>query len=83
MFQAKASKGDVNPTASKVLHIHPLVSPKERYNVSSGGCYPWTRLGYSYDWENPGSEIGRSEFIIFGDSTIETHSITETFNYFP
>jgi len=26
--------------------------------------YPWTRLGYTYDWDDSTSEIGLSEFII-------------------
>lgn len=26
--------------------------------------YPWTRLGYTYDWGNPHSEVGLSEFVI-------------------
>ncbi len=26
--------------------------------------YPWTRLGYTYDWGNPNSEVGLSEFVI-------------------
>jgi len=26
--------------------------------------YPWTRLGYTYDWGDPTKEIGLSEFII-------------------
>lgn len=26
--------------------------------------YPWTRLGYTYDWGNPTSEEGLSEFVI-------------------
>ena len=26
--------------------------------------YPWTRLGYTYDWGDPTNEIGLSEFII-------------------
>ncbi len=26
--------------------------------------YPWTRLGYTYDWGDPANEIGLSEFII-------------------
>ena len=26
--------------------------------------YPWTRLGYTYDWGNPDSDLGLSEFII-------------------
>ena len=26
--------------------------------------YPWTRLGYSYDWGNPTNHVGLSEFVI-------------------
>jgi hypothetical protein len=32
-------------------------------------AYPWTRLGDTYGWGNPGSEIGPSEFIILGGLT--------------
>ena len=30
----------------------------------SGNAFPWTRLGYTYDWGNPESEVGLSEFVI-------------------
>jgi hypothetical protein len=26
--------------------------------------YPWTRLGYSYDWGNPTNHVGLSEFVL-------------------
>lgn len=32
--------------------------------------YPWTRLGYTYDWANPFDEIGLSEFIIRQDAEV-------------
>lgn len=32
--------------------------------------YPWTRLGYTYDWGNPDSEVGLSEFVIAAGSTV-------------
>ena len=35
------------------------------------GGYPWTRLGYSYDWGNPNSKYGLSEFIVKEDAQIE------------
>ena len=38
---------------------------------SKNGGYPWTRLGYSYDWGNPNSKYGLSEFIVKEGSTIE------------
>ena len=28
-------------------------------------AYPWTRLGYTYDWADNGKEYGLSEFLIF------------------
>lgn len=35
------------------------------------GAYPWTRLGYTYDWADNGSEYGLSEFIIKQDSDVK------------
>lgn len=37
------------------------------------GGYPWTRLGYTYDWGNPDSEVGLSEFVINQGSIIEVN----------
>jgi hypothetical protein len=45
------------------------------------GAMPWTRLGYTYDWGNPESEIGLSEFIIKGGTTVKIHSMTQTSDY--
>ena len=38
--------------------------------------FPWTRLGYTYDWGNPQSEIGLSEFAIRSSATVQIRSIT-------
>ena len=43
--------------------------------------YPWTRLGYTYDWGNPKSEVGLSEFVINKGATIEIHSLAQTDAY--
>ncbi|GHU35392.1 hypothetical protein FACS1894105_04040 [Clostridia bacterium] len=32
--------------------------------------YPWTRLGYTYDWGKPDKEYGLSEFLIRKDATV-------------
>ena len=32
--------------------------------------YPWTRLGYTYDWADNGREYGLSEFIIFSGASV-------------
>ncbi len=34
-------------------------------------AYPWTRMGYTYDWADNGTEYGLSEFMILPGSEIE------------
>ncbi len=34
-------------------------------------AYPWTRLGYTYDWADNGTEFGLSEFLIQKDAEVE------------
>ena len=43
--------------------------------------YPWTRLGYTYDWGNPVTEVGLSEFVIRRGATVEVDSVTPTEDY--
>ena len=40
------------------------------------GGYPWTRLGYTYDWGNPCREVGLSEFVIRSGATVDVQSVT-------
>lgn len=37
--------------------------------------YPWTRLGYTYDWGNPITEVGLSEFVIQTGAQIEVKDV--------
>jgi hypothetical protein len=50
----------------------------ESYNENG---YPWTRLGYTYDWGNEKSEIGLSEFVIRAGSTVGIYSVANTLDY--
>ncbi|MFQ5632733.1 MAG: hypothetical protein ACE5I1_28530 [bacterium] len=43
--------------------------------------YPWTRLGYTYDWGNPRGEIGLSEFVIRTGAVVAVHAVTPTEAY--
>ena len=43
--------------------------------------YPWTQLGYTYDWGNLESDIGLSEFVIKQNSKTMVHSIIPTLKY--
>ncbi len=43
-------------------------------------AFPWTRLGYTYDWADNGKEYGLSEFLVFSgaEATVEyTYSVDE------
>jgi len=44
-------------------------------------AYPWTRLGYTYDWLPDETEYGMTEFIILADSVIDVEW-TKSFDEF-
>lgn len=52
----------------------------QAYDDPSKG-YPWTRLGYTYDWGNAESEIGLSEFVIAAGSTVAVEQVYATEEY--
>ena len=33
--------------------------------------YPWTRLGYTYDWADNGTEYGLTEFLVPSGTEVE------------
>jgi hypothetical protein len=43
--------------------------------------YPWTRLGYTYDWNPATGEVGLSEYIVREEATVAVHSIASTDAY--
>ncbi len=51
-------------------------------HYTGGQRCPWTRLGYTYDWGNPESEIGVSEYVIKKDSEVIIESATNITEYF-
>lgn len=54
---------------------------KAWYESNLSTPYPWTRLGYTYDWGNPASEVGLSEFVIRKGATVTIRSVTSTNQY--
>jgi hypothetical protein len=51
-------------------------------NTSYGeNGYPWTRLGYTYDWGNPFTHVGASEFVIRVGATVGVYSTSSTTDY--
>jgi hypothetical protein len=43
--------------------------------------YPWTQLGYTYDWGNPETEVGLSEFVIKQNSKVIVNDIVPNRKY--
>ena len=43
--------------------------------------YPWTRLGYTYDWGNPYGSFGLTEYVIRQNSTVIVESVTSALEY--
>jgi len=51
----------------------------QSYQVEPG--YPWTRLGYTYNWKSGENEVGPAEFVVKKDSKAMTISVTSTSLY--
>lgn len=43
--------------------------------------YPWTRLGYTYDWGNPESREGLSELVIRPGASVEVRAVAKNADY--
>ena len=43
--------------------------------------FPWTRLGYTYNWNPGASEVGPSEFVIKGGTEVKVLSVSNTKDY--
>ncbi|MEH2115024.1 hypothetical protein [Nostoc sp.] len=72
----------------KILPSYPILQEiyTSSYAVGSQEHYPWTGLGYTYDWGNPKKpRAGASEFLIDGTKEkpieVEVVSITATKEY--
>ena len=65
-------------TAQMALDFPPDTDPEFREWFADNStfsyeesAYPWTRLGYTYDWAVGGTEYGLTEFLIEPDATVE------------
>ena len=58
---------------------------KDFRNEFKGNCFgfPWTRLGYTYDWRPTADERGVTEFVVAPGSTVVMESFGKQRVYFP
>ena len=54
---------------------------KSYCNPDPAQNYPWTALGYTYDWGDPSHRRGPSEFVALSGTTVVFHSVTSTEKY--
>jgi hypothetical protein len=54
---------------------------KSTYTGDPRTSYPWTALGYTYDWNDPRDIYGESEFVVPKASTVTIQSVTPTDEY--
>ena len=50
-------------------------------NASPDKNYPWTALGYTYDWGNPQRPVGQSEFVARAGTSVIFHRKLQTEQY--
>jgi len=53
-----------------------------KYDTTTANAFPWTRLGYTYDWANPQQPIGMSEFIVDTSSVVTVKNIYSSAQYY-
>jgi len=74
--------GDQVPTVENIADYRDFY--RDLYYKSFRGSVgvPWTRLGYTtYDWGNPGSNVGASEFILVPEAPYTTEAVVPTTAY--
>lgn len=86
LFRPTPDNEITDTTASLTFPANATAEYKEWFNgniISSyyPMAYPWTRLGYTYDWGNTDSHVGLSEFVIAQNTTVLVKSVTPTSEY--
>ena len=65
-----------------------FINNRKKYLYTSAYPYPWTALGYTYDWGNPDHHVGLSEFVVHGKKmdgrkiSVKIKAVTTTAAYF-
>ncbi|MEO0509781.1 MAG: hypothetical protein AAF065_07980 [Verrucomicrobiota bacterium] len=72
--------GDVTPEHRKWMNTTRAHQYYICGDTDSPG-WPWTQLGYTYDWGNPPYHVGMSEYIIKADSKLVIERIVSTADY--
>lgn len=79
-YQSDAANGSMTVAFSEGEEVDESFKAWFDQNILNSyyyGSYPWTRLGYTYDWADNGKEYGLTEFLIKQDAEMEV-AFTDT-----
>lgn len=83
-YQSDATNGNMSvafPVGEEIDDAFKTWFDQNILNSYYYGNYPWTRLGYTYDWADNGKEYGMTEFLIKQGAQAEV-AFTETTSEF-
>jgi hypothetical protein len=55
---------------------------QSKYDTTLSSAFPWTRLGYTYDWANPSHPVGLSEFVVDTSALVTVKQIYSSWEYY-
>jgi hypothetical protein len=55
---------------------------QNKYDTSTASAFPWTRLGYTYDWANPLHPVGMSEFVVDTSAVVTVSRTLSSWQYY-
>jgi hypothetical protein len=76
--QCNLQFGDTPPQVKNIADYVSFYKNLYFKSFRSSGGVPWTGLGYSYDWGNPQSSVGASEFILAPQSAYQIERVVPT-----
>ncbi|WP_418973090.1 RCC1 domain-containing protein [Allofournierella sp.] len=79
-YDPDITSGEMSTTLSGDDWFRGWFARNEAASYGEGG-YPWTRLGYTYDWADNGTEYGLTEFIIKPGATAAVEETVPTADY--
>lgn len=70
----------IRPCEDQEVTDHHCIS-RERPRDFSDDSYPFTGLGYSYDWGNEDTEVGAAEFVVRPETEIQVFQVIDNRQY--
>jgi len=55
---------------------------QNKYDTATTSAFPWTRLGYTYDWSTPLHPIGLSEFVVDTSAVVTVKQVYSSWQYY-